>query len=182
MGLHHIRVSSTTPRRAQVEEVSNTLGALIFVAYVAAAFFISAFIARDLINAYVYLPRRLRERKGLFKEVQIFTTLAILSFSVLSYHMLDYLIESYSSWAIEKRIALPQQVYGKTSVFGPYDQRTPLYIWTWLRTSTLFTNFARTICSPQEHACWTSQALFMTMSWNVIFNFEGSSLKISALE
>lgn len=154
-------------------ETVNTTGAIIFVLYVVAALIFTGFICKDLINAYLYLPRFLYQQRSLQKNVQIFAGLATLSFSVLSYHMMDYLIESYQEWANPRGIKLPDQFYGKDGLLGPASERAPLYIWTWLKTSTLFYNFARTICEPYEHYIWTEQALLVTMGWCLFMSIEG---------
>lgn len=155
------------------EEMVNTGGAVIFVFYVVAAITFTGFICLDLVNTYLYLPRSLYQKHGLQKNVQIFAGLATLSFSFLSYHMMDYLIESYLQWANYRSIRLPVQLYGKGGLLGPASERTPLYLWTWLSTSTLFYNFARTICEPYEHYIWTEQALLVTMGWCLFMSIEG---------
>ena len=179
MGLNILRPSAKVTHQPTFPEASNTIGAIIFVAYILAAIALTGSICRDLINAYVYLPKKLREKPGLQRNLTIFSTIALISFSVLSYHMFDYLLVSYSSWASDHSIALPQAVYGKDGLLGPKGQRVPVYIWTWLRSSTLFTDFAKTICAPQSHALWTTQALFATAMWNVVLTLEGSHFPLA---
>ena len=155
------------------QETTNIIGAIIFIAYILAALYLTALLSRDLINAFLYLPKSLRNRNGLHTQLLTFVSLAIGSFSVLSYHLLDYLVESYQEWATHRSIELPYRLYGKMGLFGPGHQRTPLYIWTWLKTSTLFQSFAQTICEPGEHFWWTQQALLMTMAWSFFMSVEG---------
>ena len=155
------------------DQTINTTGAVVFLAYILAALLFLGLLCRDLVNAYISLPKSLRYQDSLQKQIQTFAGLAVLSFSVLSYHMIDYLIESYQDWASERDIEIPYRLYGKMGLLGPSHQRTSLLIWTWLRTSTLFKNFARTICEPYEHFWWTEQALLTTMAWSVFMSLEG---------
>ena len=155
-------------------ETSNTIGAIVFIFYVLDAIVLTALLSRDLVKEWLYLPKRMRNDEKLQNRLQAFTALAFLSFSVLSYHMLDYLVESYEAWAQDRNIALPSQFYGKGGLFGPSQQRAPLHIWTWLRTSTLFHDFARSICEPSQHFWWSQQALLATMSWNLYLSIEGT--------
>ena len=161
---------------ALVGETRNLTGAIIFTAYVIAALLLTALLSRDLVNAYLYLPKSLRNQDGLHKQLQAVAGLCVMSFSVLSYHMMDYLIESYQTWANNRGIALPYQLCGKMGLLGSEQQRAPLYIWTWLKTSTLFQNFAQTIVVPSEHFWWTQQALLVTMAWSVFMSIEGRFL------
>ena len=158
------------------ETIRNTTGAIIFTAYVIAALLLTAILCRDLVNAFFLdLPKSLRNRDGLHNRIRVFACLSILSFSLLSYHMTDYLIVSYERWANERKIALPDRLYGKRGLFGPMEnQRVPLLIWEWLTTSTLFQDFAQTICQSRENFWWTQQALFITMAWSVYMSVEGT--------
>ena len=158
---------------SSTQETANTTGAIVFVLYVVAALVITGFPCTNLVNTYLYLPKALYQKHGLQQNVQIFAGLATLSFSVLSYHMMDYLIESYQQWANDRTIGLPDQLYGKGGLLGSASERTPLFIWTWLKTSTLFYSFAQTICKPYEHYIWTEQALLVTMGWCLFMSIEG---------
>ena len=158
---------------AALDDTTSTTGACIFVAYLLVAVILVSILCRDLINAYIFLPKSLRNQEGLQRHIRAYASLAASSFSVLSYHIIDFLVESYQEWAIEREIELPHRIYGKRGLLGPSHQRTPLYIWTWLRTSTLFQNFARNICEPYENYWWTLQALLMTMACSHLMAQEG---------
>ena len=154
---------------------SNTIDALIFSAYVIAALFFTIYICLDLLLAY--------HKQGVANDshpnvkskrnLQVFSTLATLSFSSLSYQMLKYLIVSYAKWAEINAIPLPQRPFGNESLLGSGDRRIEVFIWQWLTSSTLFQDFAQTICSNSARFWWTQQALLVTMGWSVFMSFEG---------
>ena len=156
---------------SQEPPLYNLSGALIFTAYVLSALFLTAFITRSLAIQYKKSsPKRNHERE---KHIQTFSAFSILSFSTLSYHMLNYLIISYQAWSKNHGHQLPVSLFGPNSLLGTQEQRIPLHIWSWLTNSTLFTDFATTICSTNARFWWTQQALLVTMAWSVFMSLEG---------
>ena len=158
----------TTPPRG---ELNNVSGAIIFVGYVLAALFFTAFLLYDLFTTYASLPTP--HKQNIHAKLQIFSALAILSFAVLSYHMLSYLIVSYQAWATARDVTLPSTVFGRNGVLDAHGQVIELHIWTWLKTSILFQDSARTICGTSARFWWTGPALLMTMRWSVFMSIEG---------
>lgn len=155
------------------DNTRNVSGALIFLSYMLAALLLTAFICRDLINQYLSLSKSLWNKSDLHTRLRTFASLTFLSFTVLSYHMIDFLLESYQQWAIDRDIELPLRVYGRSGLFGSSHHRTPLYLWSWMKSSTLFQDFARSICEPQEHFWWSGQALLFTLAWSAFLSLEG---------
>ena len=149
----------------------NLSGALIFTAYVFSALFLTAFITRSLVIQYKKSSHNRKHKRE--KRIQTFSALSVLSFSTLSYHMLNYLIVSYQVWSKSYGYQLPGSLFGSNSLHGPREQRVPLQIWSWLTTSTLFADFATTICSNNARFWWTQQALLVTMAWSVFMSLEG---------
>ena len=161
--------------RDKEQPVHNLSGALIFTAYVISALSLTLLIAQNLYASHKKLKQSETSKvtRDLGTRLQIFTALAVLSFSTLSYHMLFYLVISYRGWARENGITLPQQLLGDRSLLGSEDQRVQLYVWQWLTSSTLFQDFAQTICGTSARFWWTQQALLVTMAWTVFMSFEG---------
>ena len=146
------------------KDVKNVIGACIFVAYVLAALFLTACLTHHLFIKYTSLP--VPRKESLATKIQTCAALSAISFSVLSYHMLNYLIQSYYDWALSHSLPVPNALW--RSAFWSKS-----HIWTWLRTSTLFQNFAQTIVSNDERFWWTGQALLWTMGWSVFMSIEG---------
>ena len=153
----------------------NLIGALIFSSYVISALFLSAFILQSLFSSRQKLIKvqNPNGNRRLGTRLQIFSTLSVLSFSTLSYHMLNYLIVSYTDWAIEKSIPLPRRLFGDAGLLGGGSQGVKIQVWQWLTSSTLFQDFAQSICGNGARFWWTQQALLMTMGWSVFMSFEG---------
>lgn len=156
------------------DPVYNLTGAIVFTAYVISALLISIFLVYNLTSTYVS-RQSWNHKEGIQRRIQIFAALSTLSFSVLSYHMLNYLILSYQEWAKERRIVVPQHLYGRNGFLGSQDQRVLVHVWMWLTTSTLFRDFAETICGNSLRFWWTQQALLVTMVWSVFLSIEGIS-------
>lgn len=155
---------------------SNFAGTVIFISYVVAALCLTAFLAYDLSSAYLsltssHLSRR-TGRSTISSHVYTFLTLAILSFSVLSYHMLNFLILSYGSWAGNRNIPVPYSPFGPQGLVG-YN-RTRIHVWQWLTGSTLFLDFAKEICATWSRYWWTSQALWATTGVYCFMAFHGT--------
>lgn len=152
-------------------EVSNVTGAIVFVIYVLAALSLTTFLTYSLLTTYVSLDpiyKRLIDQK-----LQMMTVLSCVSFSVLSYNMLNYLIVSYKAWTTARNIPLPTDSYELVKIVSYSDRALHLYLWQWLTTSTLFRDFAQTICRANGPFFWTGQALVTTMAWSIFMSVEG---------
>lgn len=156
---------------SQETPLYNLSGALIFTAYVLSALFLTAFITNSL--RVQYKKNSHKGEHGREKQIQTFSALSVLSFSTLSFHMLNYLIVSYQAWSKGHGYKLPASLFGSNNLPGTREQRVPLHIWSWLTESTLFADFATTICSNNARFWWTQQALLVTMAWSVFMSLEG---------
>lgn len=147
----------------------NVTGALVFFGYIVAALIFSGLIGGDLVKEYHLTWERQRmegkgrkgkdSRKLLTKlQVPILAALSTLSFAILSYHMLSFLIQSYQRWA------LPES----------WRYVSVLKIWRWSTSSTLFQDFAEAINKDASRSWWTSLALTYTFAWNVYMAVEGN--------
>jgi hypothetical protein len=153
----------------------NLTGALIFSTYVVSALLLTLLICSSLRSQSQKLFKFEGAKRtiDLERRLQIFSALSVLSFSTLSYHMLSYLILSYQNWAKTNNLLLPQRVLGDAGLVGLKYERVELHIWEWLTSSTLFQDFAMTICNDSARFWWTQQALLVSMAWSVFMSFEG---------
>lgn len=149
----------------------NTIGATIFLLYIVAALGLTGLISYDLVKAYNAFASSRTSTRAPFQinSVLIFSALAALSFSVLSYHMLNVLIYSYVAWARDSQVSLPRSLFDVNL--------SQLYIWTWAKSSTLFRDFAETICDDSLRFWWTQQALSFSMMCNIFMAVEGEWFK-----
>lgn len=118
----------------------NYAGAALFIGYIIAALVLTGLITRTLYDTYRAVIND-HDRKTTLK---IFAGLTLTSFSVLSYHMLSFLIVSYTSWRMKNQPDLQGD--------GVY----PLVqsIWQWTTTSTLFLDFAKDLCNVEKSHVW----------------------------
>ena len=157
----------------------NRAGALIFILYVVSALFLTGVILGTLyspLSTHGSSKLLVVERQQKFSRkssVQIYTALSVLSFSVLSYHMLSFLVLSYKTWASAGDIPIPQSVFGHEGLFDLQNATINIHAWQWLTSSTLFQDFAETICDDTARYWWTQQALLATMAWNFFMSIEG---------
>lgn len=148
--------------------VRNVTGATLFVGYVLAALFLSILIVNDLYQSYQIQPSASSSKAQ--GRLQIFVALAVLSFSTLSYHMLSYLIYAYQGWVTVGDLdALPSDLVTLSTWDGLRQ------IWQWLTESTLFLDFAQTICANSANFWWTQQALFVSMASALFIGIEGKA-------
>ncbi|KAL8661222.1 MAG: hypothetical protein Q9202_005768 [Teloschistes flavicans] len=171
------RVMATAVTNA--ESARNISGATIFIGYVFAALLLTMMIIGDLFKAYrtrIQAKPRSKDMTEIFKQLQIFIALAVLSFSTLSYHMLSYLICSYRTWATHTSSGTTPNLCGLFSV------KSLQSIWQWLTESTLFKGFAETICQNKANYWWTQQALLVTMAAALFISIEGKPVERKGLK
>ena len=165
--------------------IENPLGAIIFFSYIVAALGLISLISYDLCKAYKIYPHPSVQAEALINTnlILTFASLAAISFSVLSYHMLNVLIYSYLAWADSANTLLlqPSSSYGNM-----LNNISNLHIWTWAKSSTLFKDFAENICNDPVRFWWTQQALSLSIGWNTFMAIEGKhvtqSLDISLIK
>lgn len=124
----------------------NLPGAIIFWSYILAALLFTS-IAITLILRQKSPPQNRN-------HVYLFATLALISFSAISFNMLHVLIKSYTLWSDKRWLGL---------------QST----WTWSTHSTLFQDFGNEIVATDERFIWTRSALWMTLGVCVWMGVEG---------
>lgn len=135
-------------------EQSNIFGAVVFWLYVVAAL-IFTFLT---IESIIKLPQPATSQGR--KHVAIFTVLAFISFSTLSYNMLHVLTDSYKAW-------FEYQLFPK-----PLSM-SPLSIWNWSISSRLFRDFGEAIVQNDACFLWTQSALLATMSASFFMAAQG---------
>lgn len=157
----------------EANAIHNVSGALIFVAYVLAALLLTCLIAVDLYKAYRFRSLALlKTTKHKSNHSYVFVSFAVLSFSTLSYHMMSYLCYSYQRWAVSKSLLPLPGRHQPWIPLGLADVISATHVWQWLTQSTLFRDFAQTICEKSA-SWWTQQALLATMASALFISVEG---------
>lgn len=129
------------------QDEPNVPGALLFLAYIVAALYFSLRVWIIIWNRYTSI----RAKSSARERLKIFTSFCVtlLSFTVLSYNMLLFLIISYKEWA--QRHAIQG---------NPLLE--PALLWQWMSHSTLFEDFARSLIATPARSVWTQLALLQT--------------------
>ena len=150
----------------------NVVGAVVFFSYIAAALGLTGLIVSDLFKAYAAFSESKANTIHRSNLILAFTSFAAISFAALSYHMLNFLVYSYITWAERANISLPQTLFGALSGLTN-GELSPLNIWAWAKSSTLFKDFAEVICNDPVRFWWTQQALLLSIGWNTFMAIEG---------
>jgi len=150
--------------------VTNYLGASIFISYIIAALVLVYLISGELDARYRRLVAQKKGNASQWKQFKLFVTLSSISFAVLSWNMLHFLITSYNAWSARQVSAL---LHTSTSYVD-----LAVSVWQWTIHSTLFLDFARSLCASQSGYWWVMQALMATMTTNVIMQSAGRRWKV----
>ncbi|KAI5204347.1 hypothetical protein E4T38_04795 [Aureobasidium subglaciale] len=150
--------------KRRVEERKTTRGALIFWAYIAAALGFTGVVLKTIRQSYL--------QNGRPKIPQFLIILAVSSFATLSYHMLSVLILSYRQWTSLHAIPLG-------ALIG--SNRTPLHLWRWSTTSSLFQGFGEAIVANKFRWFLSSSGLWSTLAVAIYMGIEGRRCKVPNL-
>jgi hypothetical protein len=146
-------------------DTENLLGGLLFWCYIASALVSTAFLLDSLVRQPG--PSTFQTRQ----QVKIFSALALVSFSTLSFNMLHVLVQSFQQWL---------QVQPPASSNTWRDALAT--IWRWSITSTLFRDFGEAIVMDDARFLWTLAALLSTFSTCLHLSAEGNCLSLDRLE
>lgn len=148
---------------------SNVVGALLFYLYMVAAILLTGLIALDLLRAYRQLQHATLVGRGQSRNstILVLMGLAVLSFCSLSYHMLDFLIQSYRSWALSHIVVSRRDQPVRYATPKDWADMMALRVWNWSVESNLFQDFGEAICNGPQRFWWTELALLYSYGWNL---------------
>ena len=161
-------------------EGRNLIGAVIFVCYVSSALFLTGLIIGMLYRTYQSLPSSrptyIAKNPYLEGQVRLFASLSVISFSVLSYHMVNVILQSYQAWATTQSLKSSDQL-GEDQIFLNTQIYWPcICLWEWLKDSHLFEDFGNAIVDNSARYWWTQQALLTSILWSVFMSVEGTAI------
>lgn len=148
--------------RMSTEFQTNYVGASIFVSYIIAALAVTLMLIKSLWGMYQRIPQGALSH-AFVQRLWLFTCLSLLSFCVLSYNMLSFLIHSYLTWS---------------KMHSGVGESLLQSIWTWMTRSTLFFAFGRELVSSQQSLRWTKVALSASMASNFYMSSLSQLLQI----
>lgn len=150
---------------------NNYVGTTLFLTYILLALYLTVFIITSLslqYHEYISNPtststkdstKNAEARSARARHIQIYAFLASISFSLLSYHMLNFLISSYLHWS------------GETHVTTANVSEKSLK--KWMLESSLFESFARELVGDGPSVVWTQIAILGTWFWGVWMGQKG---------
>lgn len=140
----------------------NYLGTTLFLSYILLALYFTFSISTSLYAQYKRLSSlKIKEdvKNARTRHIKIYAFLASVSFAILSYNMLNFLIQSLTVWA------RTQNLLGRrVSLVG---------LRYWMLETNLFGTFARELVGEKPSAFWTQAALLQTWFWNIWMAYKG---------
>ena len=163
---------------------NNVPGALIFITYILSALYLTFRISTSLYRSYTSSsfsppsrspskePQARVSHPSILLTATLALALAIVSFATLSWHMLSFLLASYTSWSNWHYIPLPSFEEGR---------KLPYLLWRWAANSRLFRDFAGEILGGKEIGkgsgeaarWWTAGALWWSLGVGLWMGLEG---------
>ena len=156
-------ISGSSMEVPRMDEQLNLLGATIFWLYILFALILTATIIETILEISPSNQGQHERRK----QTRLFAALALISFTTLSYNMLNVLIQSYTLWARQHGLTVAD-----TSIRS---------IWTWSITSTLFQDFGEAIVQNSARYLWAQTNFLATLCVCLFMGIEGRSHARSVL-
>jgi hypothetical protein len=143
------------------------IGAAIFLSYIVLALYATIAIVISLYSQYAQLYHDASKDSEAVKtakaarsrHIKIYTFLASVSFAVLSYNMLMFLVTHYFDYIGATHRTL-EEVDGRVG--------------TWMLDSTLFQDFANELVADKMSATWCQFAILGTWWWNIWMGRKGN--------
>ncbi|KAI4622486.1 uncharacterized protein J4E87_006428 [Alternaria ethzedia] len=148
--------------------INTYIGTTIFLSYIVAALYATIKISYSLYSQYSAIfntsspskNEKLNAAKAArARHIKIYAFLASISFAMLSYHMLMFLITHYLEWSGDK-----SRSFSNVSA----DQ-----VKRWMLESTLFQDFAQDLVKDAPNAVWTQAAILATWFWKIYMAQKG---------
>jgi hypothetical protein len=142
---------------------TNYLGTTLFLSYIFLALILTSYITITLFQRYQSTitfpliasstppPRQIRDVRA--RHVKIYASLASISFAMLSYHMLNFLITNYGHWS-----------GGAARMLRSWEgiSRDVFVLKQWMLNSTLFEHFARELVDDGPSTVWMQVSVLGT--------------------
>jgi hypothetical protein len=155
---------------------TNYLGTTLFLAYIFLALVLTTYITLSLFkryNATIVYPlistttppsRQIRDVRA--RHIKIYAGLASISFAMLSFNMLNFLLIKYSNWS-----------GGEARMLRSWEgiSRDAFVLKQWMLNSTLFESFARELVDDGPSTVWMQLSILGTWFWGVWMGGKGKS-------
>lgn len=158
----------------------NCIGSTIFLSYIVVALYLTSTITYSLYTHYIAVfhshpsspPSKFKQngkgkvetRSARKRHVKIYTSVALISFVSISWHMLGFLVTSFLDWSNS----------GTRNVFAVLGTNALDKLKNWMLQTALFTDFATQLVADGESAVWTQLAILATWFWNLFLASKGA--------
>jgi hypothetical protein len=152
----------------------NALSGILFVLYVLAALALTAFLFSDLVR--LASPGRTGTKApSVTPQAWLLGLFALISFSLLSYNMLRFLLVHYRDWSVVRGLHLAPAGSGASFVSNDANlQNLAANVWQWLTEAGLFERFARELAGTEPALWWVQCALLHSVLVAVYLEIEGT--------
>lgn len=147
---------------------TNYLGTVLFLLYILLALVLTGYIPLSLFKRYQSLvnfplisttsPPSPRIRDARARHIKIYAGLASVSLAMLSYHMLNLLMENYAHWSASE---------------GSGSEMNVETLKQWMLNSALFEKFAREMVDDGPSTVWMQVGVLGTWFWGVWMGGKG---------
>ncbi|KAI9708496.1 MAG: hypothetical protein M1820_003957 [Bogoriella megaspora] len=136
----------------------NYVGTFLFISYIVSALELTSLLTGQLFMIYEkWTSKQPQSLHPSPQHILLFASLAVLSFSLLSYNMLAVLFTSYINWCDRTGVKAG-------FAFSEISSDLMPKLWAWTTGSTLFEDFARDLVADgREGWFWTGSALAFTL-------------------
>ncbi|KAG9197753.1 hypothetical protein G6514_001088 [Epicoccum nigrum] len=161
------------PLAVYLSPPTNYIGSALFLSYIVAALFLTSTIGYSLYTQYISTfhsrpsspPSKFKQnsagqvstRNARARHIKIYTGLALISFTNISWHMLGFLITSFLDWN-----SAPTR-----DVLTALNPNALDKLKTWMLQTGLFNSFAMQLVADPESALWTQLSILATWGWNL---------------
>ena len=158
---------------------NNYIGSTFFLSYIVIALYLTSTIGYSLYTQYTSAfhshpsspPSKFKQngagkvetRNARAQHIKIYTVLALISFTSISWHMLGFLITSFLDWNNSST----------RNVFAVLGNNAFHKLKRWMLETSLFNDFAIQLVNDGESAIWTQLAILATWGWNLWISGKG---------
>ena len=158
---------------------TNYIGTALFLIYITLALLLTGYVAWDLYTrcSTLLISRctptpptpetksknatpNIDIRSARARHIEIYALFASVSFAVLSFHMLNFLMHSYEQWAVGRRATIPT---------------LEVSLKAWMLATSLFESFAKGLVGDGPSSLWTQVGVLGTWFWTVWMGGKGWS-------
>ncbi|KAI9654302.1 MAG: hypothetical protein M1831_005467 [Alyxoria varia] len=152
--------TEASPENVRPSSNTNYLGAFLFISYVVAALLVTGKLVWSLRVNYRNMSHAAWENPAIRGFIALFTMMSVLSFGLLSFNMLSFLVESHGKFgSAQSKFKIPFITSTKRAVSDSYGGS----IWNWMTSSSLFFDFASQLLNSPSAFEWSEKALTLTM-------------------